>query len=638
MSTYVVDFETLPIEPRPDYPPKPVGVAIKEYGARKSEYLAWGHPTGNNASRSDAQSHLASLWRSHTLIFHGAKFDLDVGEVHLGLTPPPAERFHCTLLEAFLYDPNRQVLSLKPMSEELLDMPPDEKTKLDAWIAEHILEAKRAIAMAEKNGTRAPDMGKWIAYAPGRLVSRYAKGDVIRTDKLHRLFQAHLDDGERVAYERDKRLLLHLLEEEKQGVPINVAALQAEIERGEALLEKADVWLRDRLKLPKGVELSQKQKVADALESQRMVDGWIRTDKGNRSMAYESLQQTCTDEVFLDVWGFRSLLSTQLQTFARPWFETAASHGCIYPSWNQVRQVNERSKGKAVGARTGRLSSTPNVQNVSKAPPPVVRTEREWKKWDKTETPAFMVPLPCRSLSEIRLLNMRSFIEAPRGSKLFDRDFSQQELHILAHYERGALMRAYLDDPNLDVHHFARDLVNGATGRRFDRVQVKGTGFGIIYGMGIGLLAKRLGLDFDTAKLLKRTYLDALSGIQDVINEMKEAAAADEYVRTWGGRRFKCEPPAIINEELRTLEYKMINTLIQGSAADQTKEAAVRYFEHPKREGRLMLFSHDQLTGMSKTKAAKRQLKILKECMEGPEFRVAMPTTGTTCKRWSEAK
>jgi len=638
MGTYVVDFETLPIEPRPDYPPKPVGVAIKEYGARQSKYLAWGHPSQNNVSRADARRHLASLWRKHTLIFHNAKFDLDVAQTHLGLEPPLPSRFYCTVLEAFLYDPNQEMLSLKPMSAELLDMPPDEETKLYEWIAQHVPAAKRAIADAEKKGNKFPRLGAWIGSAPGRLVGPYAKGDVIRTDRLHRLFQSHLDSEERAWYDRERRLLVYLLEEESQGIPINVEHLRNEIHRGDILLEKADSWLRKRLKLPNGVELSQKQKVADALESQSMVDGWALTDKGNRSMSYPNLQLCCTDEVFLDVWGFRSVLTTQLQTFARPWFEVASKHGHIYPSWNQVRQVNERSKGKAVGTRTGRLSSSPNVQNIPVHSRPVVRTHKEWAKWEHTETPAFMVPLACRRLSEIQLLNMREFIEAPRGSRLFDRDYAQQELHILAHFEKGALMRAYHSDPTLDVHEFARGLINAATGRKFGRKPVKNTGFGIIYAMGIGLLAEKIGVDYDTAALLRSTYLDALPGIKDVIKEMKQAASADEYVRTWGGRRFKCEPPATINGEWRTLEYRMINTRIQGSAADCTKQAMLNYFEHPDRDGRLMLFTHDQLTGMTKTRQANRQMRILKKCMESVEFRVAMPTTGAVAKRWSETK
>jgi hypothetical protein len=49
-----------------------------------------------------------------------------------------------------------------------------------------------------------------------------------------------------------------------------------------------------------------------------------------------------------------------------PWAETAARsqpQGTIYTTWNQVAQDYHES-GARVGARTGRLSSTPNFQNI----------------------------------------------------------------------------------------------------------------------------------------------------------------------------------------------------------------------------------------------------------------------------------
>jgi DNA polymerase I-like protein with 3'-5' exonuclease and polymerase domains len=44
-------------------------------------------------------------------------------------------------------------------------------------------------------------------------------------------------------------------------------------------------------------------------------------------------------------------------------------------------------------------------------------------------------------------------------------------------------------------------------------------------------------------------------------------------VRTWGGRLIYAEKHKLVNGQLWTFEYKLLNYLIQGSAADQTKEA-----------------------------------------------------------------
>ena len=127
-----IDFETQAISPRPHYPPVPVGVAIWEPG-RKPEYLAWGHPTENNCTLAQAKTKLKALW-GRELLFHNAKFDLDVAETHLGLPLPPWERVHDTLYLLFLHNPHALSLSLKPASESLLGMPPEEQDAVKAWL------------------------------------------------------------------------------------------------------------------------------------------------------------------------------------------------------------------------------------------------------------------------------------------------------------------------------------------------------------------------------------------------------------------------------------------------------------------------------------------------------------------------
>ena len=51
--TIALDLETLGIESRPDYPPKPVGLAFAIQGGLGG-YLAFGHPCENNAAPQDA--------------------------------------------------------------------------------------------------------------------------------------------------------------------------------------------------------------------------------------------------------------------------------------------------------------------------------------------------------------------------------------------------------------------------------------------------------------------------------------------------------------------------------------------------------------------------------------------------------
>jgi DNA polymerase I-like protein with 3'-5' exonuclease and polymerase domains len=64
-------------------------------------------------------------------------------------------------------------------------------------------------------------------------------------------------------------------------------------------------------------------------------------------------------------------------------------------------------------------------------------------------------------------------------------------------------------------------------------------------------------------------------------------------VRTWGGRYIYSEPAKFFKGQHWSFEYKLINYLIQGSAADQTKEAIVTAgYKTPYR--RFLMTVHDE--------------------------------------------
>src|SRR5210317_1199579 len=176
MYHYVIDFETFGIEDRPEYPPEPVGVAIQTPRGKKS-YLAWGHPSENNCTKGHARRQLLQIWNK-PLLFHNAAFDMEVAETHLDLPIPL--KWDDTLLLAFLCDPRRISLSLKPMAEQILNMPPEEQEELKDWVINNYMKP---------NGLRKESQwGAYIAYAPGKLVGKYAVGDVDRTAKLYKYF------------------------------------------------------------------------------------------------------------------------------------------------------------------------------------------------------------------------------------------------------------------------------------------------------------------------------------------------------------------------------------------------------------------------------------------------------------------
>jgi DNA polymerase I-like protein with 3'-5' exonuclease and polymerase domains len=81
-----------------------------------------------------------------------------------------------------------------------------------------------------------------------------------------------------------------------------------------------------------------------------------------------------------------------------------------------------------------------------------------------------------------------------------------------------------------------------------------------------------------------------------------------------------------------TYEYKLLNYLIQGSAADATKEAILRYYHHPQRRGRFLVTVYDEIN--SSAKDYKTDMRVMKECMESLEFDVLMLSDGKIGPNW----
>jgi len=148
----------------------------------------------------------------------------------------------------------------------------------------------------------------------------------------------------------------------------------------------------------------------------------------------------------------------------------------------------------------------------------------------------------------------------------------------------------------------------------------------------VGKLAEKNGLSVELSKQVRDAVLAVFPGLKAMQHTMKQRAIANEAIRTWGGREYFCEEPKVIDGQLRSFDYKLINYLIQGSAADCTKEAVIAYYDAKGPDDRLLVNVHDQLLCSVPKSKIKAAMKTLKEAMEdGVEFDVPMYSEG----RWS---
>lgn len=625
----VVDFETLAIRGRPHYPPPPVGVSIK-YPGKKSRYYAFGHIEGNNCSWGEAQAALKQAWNHKDgLCFQNGKFDVDVADVHMGLPIPPWEDIHDTMFLLFLDDPHQQELGLKPSAERLLGVPPDEQDQVAEWLiaAQPVPGVKISRAKSSEHY-----FGRYVALAPADLVGKYAMGDTDRTEGIFNLLWPKTVAREMlVAYDRERRLMPILLAMERRGLAVDHARLRADVELYREWQAKIDAWVIKAVKAPPDINLDSGSQLIEAMVAAGKVDTSLMplTATGKYQTNKEALLLGVTDKVLLAVLKYRTQLKTCLGTFMEPWLATAdVSGGLIYTTWNQTKAP---SGDHSVGARTGRLSSTPNFQNIPKEFVPIFHHEDRAKG---------LPVCPFKGLPPLPLV--RSYVVPFKGHVFVDRDYSQQEPRILAHFDGGALMDKYLEDPWVDFHDFAKAELE-KVGKFYERKPVKNTNLGLIYGMGVAKLAVKNNMSVQESKELKDAILLLYPGLKQMYKDMRFRAKTNQPIRTWGGREYYCEPPKIVDGRIREFDYKLVNVLIQGSAADCTKEAIIRFDDDCQRRGVsdwfLVLNVHDQLTASVPKKQRDTAMERLRVTMESVEFDVAILSEGSVSEtNWAELK
>lgn len=621
----VIDFETWPIQQRPNYPPRPCGVAI-EWPGDEAFYMAADHPIENNCTPQEMKGEVARALASPLpKLFFNAKFDLAVCYETMGLPKLPWHQVHDAMFLAFLADPHSRALGLKPMAASWLDMPAEERNELDEWIMRHSDTLLQTYPWNKtKEGQRKitkSQCGAWIFATPGKLAGNYAIGDIVRTKGLFaEMWPLIQDNGMGAAYDRERRLLPILMENEETGIRTNLAKLQADTEGYGNTLAYVEDWLRRELRAS-GLNFDADKDMAAVLLERGIVplDNWQTTDSGQMSMSKDNLLPEHftgpNGAAIASALGYRNRLKTCLTMFMEPWTRQASLRGgMISTNWNQTRG------GDSGGTRTGRPStSDPNLLNIS-------------KKWDGRDDgyihPDFLevAPLPL----------CRTYIMPDEDEVFLHRDFDGQEMRVFAHGESGDLYDQFRANPNLDPHAFIGDELNRVARREIERTKVKTLNFQGLYGGGIPALQRKLRCSAAEAKELKAFHNAALPGRVVMNEEIKRIVGRGDPIRTWGGRLYFPEPPGPDN---RSKVYKLINYWTQGSAADLTKEVLIEWHEAKARTARFLVTVYDEINISAPQGAiAVQQMKLLKDVMEEDRLSVPMRSSPKHGPTWGDSK
>jgi DNA polymerase I-like protein with 3'-5' exonuclease and polymerase domains len=565
-----------------------VGVAVATDGF--AGYFPIAHENGSNMDYKIVMDWVQEIVSGPgDKIFHNASYDVGWLRAH-GIKI--SGRIVDTMVASALVDENRFSYSLNALGYD--------------WLGETKSEQELKEAASEWGIDAKQELYK----LPAKFVGFYAEQDAVLTLKLWQYLKTEIFRQEiQSVFNLETELFPVLLNMRATGVKVNLN----EAEKLKDEFVKKEVKILDKITKESGlpVDIFAARSIAKAFD--KLGIKYPLTEKTKEPSFTANWLLNCEAPIAKlirearEVHKFHATFIDSILKFQH--------NGRIHSEIHQLR-------GDGGGTVSGRLSyANPNLQQV----------------------PARNKELGTR---------IRSLFKPESGLQWGSFDYSQQEPRLVVHYASSIgfpgsdkLIEAY-EKENADFHQTVADMA------QIPRSQAKTINLGIFYGMGARKLSNELGIQTDEAKLLLQEYNKSVPFVRQLAIRCMESADKNGAIRTIKGRkcRFnKWEPnsfglyKAVSEEEAvqkygrgnikRAGTYKALNRLIQGSAADQVKQAMIDCFK----EGFLPIIQiHDELCfNVRPAKDSERIREIMENCI--PELKVPSKVDVAINKDWGSA-
>lgn len=449
----------------------------------------------------------------------------------------------------------------------------------------------------EKTGK--PDWSK-LYKLPADLVGEYAKYDAKATYDVFQCQKPIIAEEElKEVAELESQLIPVLHDMRIAGVPVDIPRAEEENSR---ILRETEVMLGQIHSLFPDLNVFSPLQLAEVVRERGHITA--KTEKGGDSVSNEFLLSV--DDEFLNLIGNYRQHEKIRRDFIEGLILNGSYKGRVHPQWFQTRGSSFLSGDDTGGTRSGRIAcSNPNLAQIPSRHP-------------------VLGPL------------VRSLFIPESGASWFKGDLSQQEPRIGLHYAyvlklTGAekARQIYLDNPNTDYHTMVMNMVNAVRSTPIARNQAKTINLGVAYGMGKKKLADALRMPMTQAKGLLEDYDRGFPFIKELMQIAMEYASERGYVKTILGRRRRFdmwEPPyfqrgkfPIKGKEAAMKAYgtvrlahlhKAMNSIIQGTAAEQMKKALVQV--HAERIP-LHITLYDEIGASAVNEAEARRIKEIAE-------------------------
>lgn len=357
------------------------------------------------------------------------------------------------------------------------------------------------------------------------------------------------------AYMVDVKLTPLIIQMKKTGVLIDKKALATLTDKIQSDVDTKAKELLDTYGITLEMVASSKQ-LGKRL-NEMGIHSPVITKTGAESWGAEAMARLMHNPVIpliTEVKGYQKLLSTYMHGGMA---ESILSDGRIHCTFSP----NKREDG---GTVTGRFAcSKPNLQQI---------------------------PARDKAVGHSYGQEMRALFIPEEGCMMSAIDYSQIEYLLLGHYAQGQQAEWFRKQANdgVDFHTVAMQ-ATGITKRSV----VKTFNYGVIYGMGWKtameknyVLFEKMAAEHNMTieEYTQKTYNDyhaRLPVIRDTMQVVQQVAKMQGYVMTIGGR-YQHKPKPTFDPstgKMNDFIYKMLNKLIQGSAADILKFALLTAYE-----------------------------------------------------------
>jgi len=567
-----------------------VGIAVAADGFKG--YFPIAHEKGPNLDPSMTLKWYQKIMKSEAdKICHNAAYDIGWTRA-MGIDVKG--KIIDTMIAGAIIDENRYTYSLNGLARD--------------YLGEIKLETK----LREKAEEWGLDAKADLWRLPASFVGEYAEQDAELTLKLWRKFQSEIrTQNLQTIFDLETDLLPIMIEMREHGIRVDM-------EKAEKMKKSFVAEEKKKLKEIKDlsgvdVEIWAAASLAKAFDALKIpYDLTAKTKKPSFTSNWLLNCQHPLAKLVREAREMNKFHSTFIDSIFR--FE---HKGRIHAEINQLRSDNG-------GTVSGRLSmSNPNLQQVP-------ARNKEFGK------------------------QIRSLFLPDEGSKWGSFDYSQQEPRLVVHYASSVdsgfegsfeLIKAY-EKEDADFHQVVADMAE------IPRSQAKTINLGLFYGMGAAKLSRELGIETEAAKQLLAEYNRKVPFVKQLANRCMAVADKKGCVvtikgrhcrfnmwepRTWGVYQPMTKQEAFSKYEpgqlKRAMTYKALNRLIQGSAADQTKQAILDCYNNGHRP---LLQIHDELCFNIKTDEDKKQIvHSMENCLS--ELKVPSKVDIAIGDNWGEA-